>query len=544
MRRLLAAVAAAFFLAAACSADDDSGAGADATPASDLRAELELAGDHALVGRLVVEADEAVAPEIEVTGSERSFEIPVAEAAARHEIPVAGLRAEHDYEVVVRAGDEEVELDLRTDELPFELPLTVPTSDPARMSDGFTLFNLLRGDDLMDPGNAGPGGDEAPQPAGLLVAVDAEGEVVWYHQTPHPIGDTRQLADGRILHEYNDTGARIIDLFGRTQQEWAGEIISGPLAFDEHDRRVAGDDAIEVATDSMHHEILRLPDGNMLAVSTEVRTYEGFDEPLCDEPAADFDGSYELIVDVIVEFTPDGEIVAEYPLADYFDPVTDARDQNVCGLPFDDVFPNWLYAAQGNDDARDWTHANSVVPSPDGEALTVSVRHLDAVLQIERSSGELLWRFGPGGDFEIDDPADFSYHQHAPEWQEDGTLLLYDNGNGRPPAEEADYSRAAQYRLDAEVGAAELVWEYVSNVDGEPAFAPFVGDADRLENGNVLIANGGYQGQDRDDGITAQLVEVVPDGEAGGEVVFDARLDDPEVGYIVYRAERLPTFYP
>ncbi|MDZ7673494.1 MAG: aryl-sulfate sulfotransferase [Acidimicrobiales bacterium] len=542
MRRFLSVAAVALILAGACSSDDDASPTTEASGDVGLAAEVELDDGHALVGRLTVDADEAVAPEIEVIGSERSFEIPVEEAATSHELPVAGLRAEQDYRVVVRAGDEEVDLDLQTGKLPFELPLSVETADAERMSDGFTMFNLLRGGDLLDPGDPELAEGEEPPPAGLLVAVDADGEVVWYHQTPHPIGDVRPLSDGRILHEYNDTGARIIDLLGETQQEWAGEIVLGPLEIDEHGRRVAGDDAVEVAVDSMHHEVARLPDGNMLTISTEVRTYDGFDEPLCDEAAGEFDGSYELIVDVIVEYTPDGEIVAEYPLADYFDPVNEARDQNVCGLPFADVFPNWLYAFQGNDDARDWTHANGVVPSPDGEALTVSVRHLSAVLQIDRETGELLWRFGPDGDFEIDDPADFSYYQHAPEWQDDGTLLLYDNGNNRPPADEPDYSRAARYRLDPEAGTVEQVWSYTSQVDGEPAFAPFVGDADMLENGNVLITNGGYQG--RDDGITAQLVEVVPDGAEGGDVVFEARLDDPEVGYIVYRAERVPTFYP
>lgn len=527
------------FVAAAAGCTSGGGeASTDADADADvdgLVVELELVDDHALVGRLVVESDEPVRPQIEVVGTERSFEIPVAGPASRHEIPVVGLRAEHDYQVSVSVGEEVVEADLRTGALPDRLPeLRIATAEPGEMSEGFTVFNVL----------GLPEGD--PPSEGLAIAVDPEGEVVWYHRTDHPIGDLRQLEDGTILHEYNDTGARRIDLFGETLEEWGGDIIMGPLRLDAYERQVVGEGATEVATDSMHHEVGMLDNGNLVAVSSELRTYDGFAGPLCGE-GEDFDGSYDLIVDVIVEFQPDGTVVAEYPLADHLDPVARASDQNVCGLPFDDVFPNWLYRAQGEADALDWTHANAVVPDPSGAAFTVSVRHLDAILQIDRATGELLWRFGPGGDLEVAHPSDYPSHQHAPEWQDDGTLLVYDNGNTRAPGPDdpADVertSRAVRYRIDPDAGTAEVVWSYTATVDGEPAYASFVGDADRMANGNVLMTNGGYA--DRPDQVSAQIVEVVPDDSpAGGRIVFDLRLDHPDQP-IIYRAERVETFYP
>lgn len=533
-------------VAAACS----SGGGDSGEPSADdggsgqLSASIELVADHNLVGRLRVESDAPVTPEVEVVGDERTFAVPVSGAATEHEIPVVGLRAEQDYAVFVRAGDEEVSLDLRTGAVPDDFPdFDVVASDPERMSEGFTMFNLLGLDNVL---TEDPVTEEEPTQAGFLVAVDSAGEVVWYHRTDHPIGDVRQLDDGTILHEYNDTGARRIDLFGRTLEEWGGRIILGPLEEDSFGRRVAGEDAVAVDTDAMHHEVGMLDNGNLVTLSAELLTYDGFDEAQCDEDG--FDGSYDLIADVVVEFTPEGQIVGEYPLADHLDPVGDARDQNICGLPFDGVFPNWLYRAQGFGEARDWTHANGVVPDPSGDAFTVSVRHLDAILQIDRATGELLWRLGPGGDFEVDHPSDLPSYQHAPEWQDDGTLLLYDNGNRRAPRpgdpeDAAPFSRAIQYRLDPEAGTAEVVWERASTVDGELSFASFVGDADRLENGNVLITDGGYA--DRPDRITAQITEVVPDDSAsGGETVFELRVADPELEIAIYRAERVPSFYP
>lgn len=551
MRHLAPVLLTMSVVVAACSAGGEASGEAAPSPAvsddGSLTASVSLEPEHALVGRLVVESDEPTRPSIEVRGPERTFEIPVGESATRHVIPVVGMRGEQDYEITVSDGDTDVVLDLTTGAVPDEFPaIVVETADQARMSEGFTLLNLLRFDDVLDADDGDHDEDDEPGRFGFLVAVDADGEIVWYHRTDHPIGDARMLDDGTILHEYNDTGARRIDLFGQTIEEWAGNIILGPLELDEFGRRVAGEDAVAVDSDSMHHEVSRLDNGNIIAISTERRIYEGFDEPLCGE-TEDFDGTYDLIADVVIEFTPDGEIVAEYPLADHFDPLGDPRDDNLCGLPFEAVFPNWLYGAQGFGDARDWLHSNGVVVSPDGDALTVSVRHLDAVIQIDRATGELLWRFGPGGDFAIDDVADFAYHQHAPEWQDDGSLLLYDNGVGRPgPGGVGDgvpQSRAVQYRLDADDGTAEVIWEHWSTVDGSPAFAGVVGDADRLDNGNVLVTNGAYQG--RDDNVSVQITEVVPAaGGDGGDVVFEIRLDDPDEVFITYRAERVPTFYP
>ena len=172
------------------------------------------------------------------------------------------------------------------------------------------------------------------------------------------------------------------------------------------------------------------------------------------------------------------------------------------------------------------------------------------MLQIDRATGDLRWRFGPGGDFALDDPADYPYHQHAVEWEDDGSLLLYDNGNARPGTAGPDtpdlpppYSRAVQYRLDPDTGAAEVVWEHVAELDGAPVFASFVGDADRQPNGNVLITNGGL-GADQPTGVTAQIIEVVP--AAGGEddqTVFDLRLTDPDRNLVIYRAERIASLY-
>lgn len=513
--------------------------------------------DHPLMAELVLDLDGALLPAVRLVGPGGTSHVPVPSAPGeQHTILLAGMRADSTYSVEVDLLDESCgvvgavgPLSVTSGSLPDDLPaMTAVVSEPGRMAPGLTMFNIL---DLRDDFGAGEERPEGafPPPAGWIFMADDEGEIVWFHNEPHPLGDVRMLDDGTILYEFNDTAARRIDLRGNVLEEWAGSIITGRFKFDALGRQVVGDDPVVVDTDAMHHEHTPLPDGTRATLSTEIRVFEGFAEPLCGEDAATFDGTYHLVGDVIVVFDPHtGDILSEFSLFDYFDPTEDPETLNLCGLPFDFVFPNWLYNGV-DDQRRDWTHANGIEPDEANNTLMVSVRHLDALIGIRWKddengpAGELLWHSGPLGDMELLN-GDWHLHQHAPELQSDGTVLLYDNGNNRPgrgPADAPLYSRAVHYAIDPDAGTVEQLWEYRSNRDGEPLFAAFVGDADRLENGNVLITNGGVNGAGGD-GLSAQLVEVVPRGIDEGEVVFSFEVDGGP-GWIVYRAERVPSIY-
>jgi arylsulfate sulfotransferase len=518
----------------------------DGAPA---RVDVALAPAAPLVAEVVVAADEPVVPTVVAVAADHEVAGPDTPAATDHRIALAGLRADTAYEVEVTVhradgsplGDV-VRTSVATAPVPADMPdLRLVTSEPDRMAPGVTLFNLLDIGDLPDPDEVG----DAPPQSGLLVAVDAEGEIVWYHRAAHPMGDVRQLPGGDLLVEYNDTAARRINLFGEVVGEWAGELIRTDFERDIYGRRVVGEEAVPVAVESMHHEHAVLPNGNHITLSTELRVIDGFAEPLCGEDPADFDGAYHLIGDVIVEFDPaDGEVVASWSLFDYFPLPEQGAIRNVCGIPLGWVFPNWMY--QGADPrARDWTHANAVALDEERNALIVSIRHLDAVIAIRHRddaagpAGELLWELGPHGTLDLVSGG-WSYHQHAPEVQADGTILLYDNGNGRP-GDDPPHSRAVLYAVDAAAGTVEQLWEHRSRVGDQLILAPFVGDADRLANGNVLVTDGGLQAVV--DGVSAQIVEVVPAAEGdGGDRVFELRVEGGP-SWVVYRAERLPSLY-
>jgi arylsulfate sulfotransferase len=459
-------------------------------------------------------------------------------------IPLLGLRPDTRYTVDVNVGDRTGSTVFTTGTLPEDMPPIETVSIPERMEPGLTLFNVIP--------LGGPTADDATED-GYILAVDATGEVVWYYRQTHSLQDVIRTEVGRLAFIHHETGIRMLDVLDGTMVEWSGVTGLDHATQDEHGRSYAGPNAIRVETDQMHHEVEELPNGNLMTLSRELREIDGFPEPICDDD--DFTGSYQVVTDTVVEFEPDdGSVVFEYSLFDYVDPLDTLdviKPAEFCGGYLDPVYPE--------QDARDWTHANAVVLDEARNALLVSVRHLDQVFAIRYQDddsgpgGELMWRLGEDGDFTLTE-GEWFLHPHAPKVLDDGTILVYDNGNERPNTtlDEPDnlpYSRAVQYQIDEQNGTAIQVWEHRADGPGEAVYAPFVGDVDMLAGGTVLITHGGLLDPPahtpQAEGVVpwARLLEVE---YATGSVVFDLTVKDPdgESGWIVYRAERIPTIYP
>ena len=133
-------------------------------------------------------------------------------------------------------------------------------------------------------------------------------------------------------------------------------------------------------------------------------------------------------------------------------------------------------------------HMNAIDVDEDNN-LIVSCRHMSAVYKIQRETGEILWKWGGiNSDFTfVDDPLGGFSGQHAIRVLGDNHYLLFDNGNNHNPRT----SRAVEYELDPDAMTATLKWEY--RQDPEAQFSHFMGNAERLPNGNTLInwAEGG-----------------------------------------------------
>jgi Arylsulfotransferase (ASST) len=199
--------------------------------------------------------------------------------------------------------------------------------------------------------------------------------------------------------------------------------------------------------------------------------------------------------------------------------------------------------------SEEWMHANSLQVAPSGVIL-LSVRYLDTVVAISPQLDRIAWRIGRfKSDFSFPNPSDRFYHEHYVRMLENGNLLLFDNGNGRPAAEGGLYTRALELALDWNSMTATKVWEYRHQV-GTSAGAPVykysdrVGAAQRLENGNTIV----WFGADVNPATLAPkspqtytLVEADASPEAGAVAVLNVQIP-PGTGF-PYRALQLETLF-
>jgi hypothetical protein len=187
------------------------------------------------------------------------------------------------------------------------------------------------------------------------------------------------------------------------------------------------------------------------------------------------------------------------------------------------------------DDDDDPYHANSVslVTDDEGEAAYVSLRQQSNILRIDVATGEITWRLGPGGDFQLvdeeGDPAPASqwfYGQHAPELHLP-RVLVYDNGWGRP---DGAYSRLAELEIDVGERTARVSTSWT----GDGWYEPIWGDIDELPNGNLL----GTRAHCPPCGMDAQRTSIDEVDRDTGELVWQLTfLDGLDASYRSQRVD-------
>ena len=150
-------------------------------------------------------------------------------------LPIVGMRADTDHRIAVAAGDAgPVTLAYRTPPLPAdsaEWPtITTKLARTSEMQPGFTLLSVRRRvncrQTFMTP----------PQIRfttrwGMLMAVDEEGEVVWYYRADARIAGVHQLANGNLFVHHVDFRSVEMDMTGRAiRMFYASGRPAGPVA--------------------------------------------------------------------------------------------------------------------------------------------------------------------------------------------------------------------------------------------------------------------------------------------------------------------------
>ena len=493
--------------------------------------------------------DEPARLTLRVDDGERNWNIvPDEEYRTNHSAMVLGLRFDHAHTVTVIAEDaagnrsESGSLRYETPAVPEELPRTrVTVRDPERMEPGVNLFNIKWW-----------GEDGRERKLGFIVIMDDRGDIVWsYRSDEDAIDDIRRLSNGNILYTNSPSG----ELWRLTEINMLGDVVQRWHATGTPKDVMAGSTLVDI--DSFHHEVIELPSGNFLGLSSEFRLLDAYptsesdpDAPL--EPAA-------VVGDVIVEFTRDGSVVRKIRLMDILDP------QRIGYESVGGGYYRGLYGDLVELPLRDWSHSNALEYSAADDSVIISVRHQDVLAKVSLATGELIWLLGtadnwsepwrskllqPTGELE------WQYHQHGSSFTGDGNIVLFDNGYPRvsayqeQPAIENRYSRAVEFAIDEAAMEVSQPWSY-----GEPGadafYSRYLSDADWLPvTGNILVTDGaretGPDGRPLETPERKRWVRIVEVTHSDPpEIVFEAILEeDPQYGVHIYRAKRLPSLYP
>ena len=348
---------------------------------------------------------------------------------------------------------------------------------------------------------------EAPIFPNRPTGVDLEGNTIWYYPGAVSVL-TRPGRGGTFWGLTQGPGGpamqkiREFDLAGITRRETNAAWVNAQLKALGR-REICG----------FHHEVRELPDGKILALA-------GVEQILTDVQGP---GPVDVLGDMIIVFDQNLQVLWVWDGFDHLDPSKPAILNEKCSQG---SCPPLYLAAEGND----WTHANSVQLTADGNLL-ISFRHLDWVVKIDYQNGtgpgNILWRLGQGGDFQLaggDNGLWFS-HQHDAQLGPDGTTLsLYDNGNTRRQANSTVTSRGQVLEIDEARRTARLL----VNADlGVYSFA--LGSAQPLRNGGYHF-NAGWQLP----GNTARSIET----DAGGRIGYTLESAVPQ-----YRTFRLRSLY-
>lgn len=214
-----------------------------------------------------------------------------------------------------------------------------------------------------------------------------------------------------------------------------------------------------------HHDQYHYGDGRLLYTSLEALSPEDSAKVVGGVPGTEIDGI--TYADTINEVDADGTLTWQWKVSERL--------------------PREEYPLQPHYTREHYPLINSVWPMRDGKHVLASMRSVSAVVIIERSTGDIVWKLG----------SDVLAQQHNAHELENGNILIFDNGAFRQ-GESITYSRA----IEVDRATKKIVWEYRDRSQMIGFFTPFMGSAQRLANGNTLLCESGF----------GRLFEVTPDG--------------------------------
>lgn len=477
-------------------------------------------------------------------------------------LPILGMRPDRDHELrVTLIADSGAELTApeplhyRTPPLPggYDFPhgIRINRDDRSRREPGVLLLSVHR----IPRGRYDEWSQETVDFGfgwGIIVALDAENEVCWYYETDSFLEGIDRLRNGNLIFHRWDFRTFEIDMLGNTVNQW--------YAARRPQGQVSG--AIAVDTAGLHHQPKELPNGNFLIFTASSRE---IDDYYTDQYNLEAPRRRAIVVgDGVAEMDrSSGELLWRWSAFDRLDPMR---------IGYGGTDDYW--SLRGFEGALDWTHGNGAGYDARDDSVVVSLRHQDAIVKVDRASGNIKWILGePTGWGELGgrvlkpvNLARWPYHGHNPRITPEGTIVFFDNGTwgARPPEPpvppEKNFSRGVEYRVDEDAMTVEEAWASDTRHSPTSRHSPDMGDAHRLpQTGNMMViwahcvapATGQvYSNSDlsgtffNEFHMPSLLREYARNGSS--EVVFELELYDPgeTINWGIYGGLMIPGLYP
>ena len=299
----------------------------------------------------------------------------------------------------------------------------------------------------------------------------------------------------------------------------------------------------------MHHEVLELPNGDLLICVGKRNAYI-----YLDGKSVLSDSDFIILYD-----RKNSKVVKEWDLAKHLD--VDRKDMNFLrpgdwlhmnGLAFVEKDSTIIVSGRNqglikigwNDDLK-WILSpknNWETSGREGKGFDTNPYLLTAI----NAEGEVYKNTVQNG-LESASDFDFTWGPHAPEILPNGNLIAFDNGFFRNYNNGTNYSRAVEYKINETDKTVEQVWQF-GKEKAASFYSSIVSDVDYLPSTKNILVTSGFINPNAEH--TAKIIEV---DYATGKEVFEATLyyknlngnRKPSWGQsdILYRSERIELKY-
>ncbi len=386
------------------------------------------------------------------------------------------------------------------------MPITGVLQSSDAVTDGYVLFS--------------------PIASNIAYLIDNDGEIVHQWESPYAIMSPYLMDNGDLLAAVIPQGNPDFPV-GRTgrveRYNWDGELLWSFDLSDDNQR--------------LHHDIEPMPDGHILMHMWERVSPDEFANYGLSADNIPGDNQ-DLFYDNIIEVDPlTNEIVWQWRLLDH-------SIQQV-----DDSLPNYGIPSEHpqlidlnfvpRPDTLDRSHINAIAYNPELDQLILSVHYYSEIWIISRETGDIIYRWG--------NPAAYGYSatdnqrlylQHDPTWQDNGNIMVFNNGNEvlRPYSNvleiTASMNADGSYQLP-DISPADPLIVYQADPP-ESFFAINTSNAQRLANGHIFI----------NDGPHGRLFEVDTEGNIVWEYQSPVWLSNAPFQPIIFRAYRIMPEHP